>query len=386
MFSPNFMKMIGDFYPKFDWQLRLPAGTMSIISDAAKLETSWLGAMGGLKADLAELTAAQALADSVVGSNRRWLDAAARISVNVEGLFPSPLVPPGVLEALSASQPSLNLSPATIAALGTLTDIPVLQVPAWLDPLVVQSEVFRNAADLASLGRVFDIPAQLFEILTFADLPSLAEVRRHLPANWRSIDVEPEEIEAEVREILEEGIPLAWIPEARVIELLLDADGAGARRQVIMNNHRGILTSCEGLAASISAPRALHYADTLRKCVHAFRDGHAEAAQALASNLMDTVVSNHSKDALNISKGGLTNAKYPATRKRGWRLTLALHSLITVMGSGTHTVKKPTRQYKRNATVHALTRLQYTRINAVLAIMNATAVLACFVRDSPAFD
>lgn len=108
-------------------------------------------------------------------------------------------------------------------------------------------------------------------------------------------------------------------------------------------------------------------------------------SRALPGHL-PAVVGNHSRDALGLALGSLKNASaYTVTRKRGWRFTLALHPLTVVM-SGTHTTKKPTRRYNRNATVHAITRQQYTRVNAVLAIMNATAVLTCFVRDTPAFD
>lgn len=210
--------------------------------------------------------------------------------------------------------------------------------------------------------------------------------RPHLPSNWRGVDAEPDELEADVRAILEEGIPLAWVPEARVIERLLAAPDAASRRRVISNNHKGILTSCERLSSRLPHKQALVYGDMIRKAINALRDGHVEAAQSLATNVLDSLLTQHSQDALEVSLGTVKNASsYERFRKQGWRLTLAIRPVTTVM-NGSYTVGDRPTGYRRNATAHAITRHQYNRINAVLAIMNATAVLTCFVRDTPAFD
>ncbi|PKI91152.1 hypothetical protein CW368_07790 [Actinomycetales bacterium SN12] len=208
----------------------------------------------------------------------------------------------------------------------------------------------------------------------------------HLPSNWRRVETEPDDLEDEVRVILEEGIPLAWVPSARVIELLLAAPDASSRRRVISNNHKGILTGCERLVSRLPQKRALLYGDMIRKAVNALRDEHVEAAQSLATNVLDTLLTQHSKDALDVPIGVVTNAaSYKKFRKQSWRLTLAVHPATTVM-SGRYGVDDRPSGYRRNATAHAITRHQYNRINAVLAVMNATSVLTCFVRDTPAFD
>ncbi len=208
----------------------------------------------------------------------------------------------------------------------------------------------------------------------------------HLPSNWRQVEIEPDDLEDEVRGILEEGIPLAWVPSARVIELLLAAPDSSTRRRVISSNHKGILTGCERLVSRLPQKRALLYGDMIRKAINALRDGHVEAAQSLATNVLDTILTQHSRDALKVSLGAVKNASsYERFRKQGWRLALAIHPVTTVM-NGSYTVGDRPAGYRRNATAHAITRHQYNRINAVLAIMNATSVLTCFVRDTPAFD
>lgn len=210
--------------------------------------------------------------------------------------------------------------------------------------------------------------------------------RSHLPSNWRRVGIEPDDLEDEVRAILEEGIPLAWVPSARVIELLLAAPDASSRRRIISNNHKGILTGCEQLVARLPQKRALIYGDMVRKAINALRDGHVEAAQSLATNVLDTLITQHSRDALETAPGVVTNvSSYKKVRKQSWRLTLAVHPVTTIM-SGRYTLDDRPDGYRRNATAHAITRHQYNRINAVLSVMNATSLLTCFVRDTPAFD
>ena len=210
--------------------------------------------------------------------------------------------------------------------------------------------------------------------------------RTHLPSNWREVDLEPDDLEEEVRAILEEGIPLAWVPSGRVIELLLAAPDAPSRRRVITNNHKGILSDCERVVSRLAVKRALFYVDMIRKAIRALRDGHVEAAQSLATNVLDTLVNHHTKDALGVPVGVATNASsYKKFKRQSWRLTLAVHPVTTIM-SGRFTVEDRPDGYRRNATAHAITKHQYNRINAVLAIMNATSLLTCYVRDTPAFD
>lgn|GEM_PF-2015238 len=243
-------------------------------------------------------------------------------------------------------------------------------------------------AQLTSLKGFTGLPASLLGDLSWISelTKGLKLGRPHLPWNWRGVETEPDELEDEVRAILEEGIPLAWVPSARVIELLLAAPDASSRRRVISNNHKGILTSCERLVSRLPQKRALLYGDMIRKAINALRDGHVEAAQSLATNVLDTLVTQHSKAALQAPLGVVTNvASYKKFRNRSWRLTLAVHPVTTIM-SGRYTVDDRPDGYRRNATAHAITRHQYNRINAVVAIMNATSLLTCFVRDTPAFD
>lgn len=355
------------------------------------------------------------------------------VSENLKSVLGSVRMPSYVLDSalLSAASAALRASSLT-GPLGFKGILGSMQTPSYLSDPILKSAVSK-ALEVSSLSTglsdmlrgtsMFDaktiglagmgfptslfapmqsiVDAQLTSLKGFTglqasllgDLSWISELtkglklgRPHLPSNWRGVETEPDELEDEVRAILEEGIPLAWVPSARVIELLLAAPDASSRRRIISNNHKGIVTSCERLVSRLAQKRALLYGDMIRKAINALRDGHVEAAQSLATNVLDTLVTQHSKAALQAPLGVVTNvASYKKFRKRSWRLTLAVHPVTTIM-SGRYTVDDRPDGYRRNATAHAITRHQYNRINAVLAIMNATSLLTCFVRDTPAFD
>ncbi|MBG9887357.1 MULTISPECIES: hypothetical protein [Bacteria] len=258
------------------------------------------------------------------------------------------------------------------------------QIERVLEPLssLVAAAILPTGSALAELYKQVIGDQSWFASLA----ESVRRGRLHLPPNWRGVVAGPGDSEDSVRQVLEEGIPLAWVPSARVIERLLQAPDAPSRRRIIADNHRGILSDCENVVGRLPHRRALFYVDMLHKAIGAVRDGHIEAGQALATNVLDTVCRHHMRDALDMSFGGAKNVStYERHRKKGWRIVLAVHSLSTVMSGSYKPADRPTG-YRRNATSHTITRHQYNRINAVLAIMNATAVLTCFARDTPAFD
>ena len=224
-------------------------------------------------------------------------------------------------------------------------------------------------------------------VLDFDSEPLIRALKlRRVPENWLDVDVDADDAQDAIHSVLDDGIPLGWVPSGRAVQLLLDASDARARRRVISNNYRGILADCERVCATLPAPRALFLADKIRRSIAALRGGHGEAAQALATNVLDTLVEQHSRGALGVGSGALTNPSYQVNLSRkGWRLALSLRPLATVM-SGKYGLDHREPGFRRNATTHAVTRHQYNRINSVIAIMLATSVLACFVRDTSAFD
>ncbi len=209
---------------------------------------------------------------------------------------------------------------------------------------------------------------------------------RHAPPNWLDVELDPQAAEADVRGVLDDGIPLGWVPSAAIVQRLLDAPDQAGRRRVISNNWRGILNDCDAVAEGLPSPSAFFLADMIRAAIRAIRDGHAEAGQALATNVLDTTVSQFTVAELSINKGVILN---PDRKEwlvgHGWRIALSLLAVQATM-AGKFGLDHRGSAFHRNVTSHAATRRQYNRINAVIAVMLATSTLACYVRDTSAFD
>ncbi|MBB2975126.1 hypothetical protein FHX49_000667 [Microbacterium endophyticum] len=378
--STQAMNSIMRSMPKTDLGFTLSPTTKKLLDEVQNFNkllpdtesfTSTFRGMTGLEGILGDAAASSILSNSVLSTS--FFD-----SVNMPAIAS---ISEDTLSMLKGVE-SLGITSTSSA----LAD--ALPTQTIMNSLLRPMESLISAQQLASLDVLGRLNTGFLGDLSWiTDLTKGLELdKQHLPPNWRAVGLEPDDIEDDVRAILEEGIPLAWVPSGRVIEMLLAAPGAPARRRIISNNHRGILTHCERVIGRLPRGRALFYVDMIRKAILALRDGHVEASQALATNVLDTLVNQHTKDAFDVKPGVLTNpSSYPKFKKQSWRLTLAVHPATTVM-RGWFTLDDRPGGYRRNATSHAITRHQYNRINAVLAIMNATSLLICFARDTPAFD
>jgi hypothetical protein len=247
-----------------------------------------------------------------------------------------------------------------------------------------QIESMMPAFKLPDLGSLIQLPPFIFDF-DFSGFADALKLRRVTP-NWLDVAADPDAIEAQIHAVLADGIPLGWVPGATVIDKLLQAADGSARRRVISNNWRGILNDCEVVAGALPSRRALFLADMIRRAIAALRDRHTEAAQALATNVLDTVISQFRVPNLNLDKGTILN---PDQRKKlaahGWRFAFSLLPAHATM-TGKYGVGHRGTAFHRNVTAHAATRRQYNRINAVIAIMLASSVLACAVTDTSTFD
>jgi len=176
------------------------------------------------------------------------------------------------------------------------------------------------------------------------------------------------------------------VPDALVIQRLLGAPDRATRRRVLGNNWKGILNLCERVVEELPQPRAFFLADMTRTAIRAIRDGHPEAGQALATNVLDTTVSQYSAPELQLNKGSILDPeRQDWLIGHGWRIGLSLVAVNASM-AGKYGLDHRGTAFHRNVTAHAANRRQYNRINAVIAVMLATSTLACYVRDTSAFD
>ena len=111
--------------------------------------------------------------------------------------------------------------------------------------------------------------------------------RRYFPPNWKGATYKDQKME---QLLLDEGFALAYVPTAEILDALLDTRSVDERRKVVLQKSEDIARACSELLSSLDNPR-LQENVSFAKCITAaFLAGHVEAAQALAANLIDTML------------------------------------------------------------------------------------------------
>lgn len=208
----------------------------------------------------------------------------------------------------------------------------------------------------------------------FADL--IATVRSALdsmlPPNWRGDDVHlPKNLESL---LLDEGLPLAWVPPTGVLIKVFAAETAGERRRILGSNWRTIVTACQAELDGIENVDLKEYVDFAAEAADALADGRSKASQALSANLLDTILrrsfSTDSREAITIQTERPNIDDYPL------RLAIVIGGIW-----GSHGEYRPhrgdaiPRRYSRHASAHGVSRHQYSRVNAVIALMHVVGLL-----------
>ncbi|WP_405789305.1 hypothetical protein OG753_18930 [Streptomyces sp. NBC_00029] len=100
--------------------------------------------------------------------------------------------------------------------------------------------------------------------------------------------------------LVDEGIPLMWVPGPGTVQAFLDAADAAARRRLIGQRWKGITNYCEGVLDAVKHPDLQAARSFALDVVNALRDGHTSAAQALAANLLDSILQRDLSQALRV--------------------------------------------------------------------------------------
>lgn len=207
-------------------------------------------------------------------------------------------------------------------------------------------------------------------------LPSISELRRaQYPANIADADVE---IDFELFEeiMIEEGLPLAWVPSASTIEALMAADSRATRRRIVGNRWRGIIGDCEERLTSLTSIEAVKFAQFALSAIRALRGGHASSAQALAATTLDSILQQVMSRS---ERRAITGQTRPSADDYSARQYFAFTQIWAI-----HRPFFPDRgdslpaSFSRHGAVHGVSRRQYSRVNTVIALAHLTSLL-CYV-------
>jgi hypothetical protein len=199
--------------------------------------------------------------------------------------------------------------------------------------------------------------------------------RRLLPSNWEEVKIPNVELLETI--LLDEGIPLAWVPSQDVLIAILDAPDGAARRRIIGSRWRRIVSDCETSLAEVGSQDLQRHCVFASDIIHALRDGHHTAAQALAANLLDSVIRQNVDLTL---KKTVT-----ATGNKRIRMDLDDYRMKTAFTMAPiwrayeeywESKGDPIpRMFGRHPSAHAVSRTQYSRVNAVIGLMLVTSLL-----------
>jgi hypothetical protein len=191
-----------------------------------------------------------------------------------------------------------------------------------------------------------------------------------LPPNWRGV----RKLSHLETLLLDEGLALAWVPPTDILNALLSASSKQERRRILGRRWKRVVAACRESIESASADDLAQYRGFALNVVKMLEDGHPEGAQALAANLLDTML----RETLD----GPSHKEVTNQRNRLSIDDLPMRAAMVFGGIwGSHTEfwqsrgDSIPREFTRHGSAHAVSRIQYSRINAVIALMHVTAYI-----------
>lgn len=214
----------------------------------------------------------------------------------------------------------------------------------------------------------------------FAQL--LATVRRafesSLPPNWPTDGaLIPAVLEAL---LLDEGLALAWVPPEPIVRRLFDAGSPAERRQIIGRRWKSIGAACVAELDQVDEPRLAGHVRFAQKAATSLLAGAPEPSQALSANLLDSILRAEFDESSRVEITGqkvrLDIEEYPL------RVAIVLAGIWGSHGQF-HSSNGDAipRRYTRHGSAHGVSGRQYSRVNAVIALMHVVALLRLLDTD-----
>jgi hypothetical protein len=177
--------------------------------------------------------------------------------------------------------------------------------------------------------------------------------------------------------LLDEGIPLAWVPASNSLQAIFDAPDAAARRRMLGRRWQRIAHDCEAAIDEVTHPELRIHTPFATDIADALHAGHAAAGQALAANLLDSILRrNFDKDsfrAVTTNKKGESKFDLDA---HGVRVAFTLAPIWRAyLEYWEHRGDPIPRSFGRHPSAHAVSRTQHSRINAVIGLMLVASLL-----------
>lgn len=185
---------------------------------------------------------------------------------------------------------------------------------------------------------------------------------------------------------LNDGIPLAYVPPAEIVTKILAAPSPADRRQVLVDETAAITDACRVIVVAPKVTGAFpEYSPLAQAAVHALAEGHHQGAQALAVNVTESFVRQWIAEKYHKVKNHVLEAD-PAKADpdepwipRRLRLEMMILPLLRFYTDWFPNRGTPApAELSRHVTAHQATAEHYTHVNALIAVMLMTSLLAGF--------
>ncbi len=231
---------------------------------------------------------------------------------------------------------------------------------------VISSQILAGLSDLAARS--------------FA--PVFSRLAEAVPENWRDI---PYPCLDAALHLMNDGIPLIWVPRSSVVAQLMQASGAAGRAEVLAQARRDVADDCSAVLADITAPHLAPLAVMAAEAVRTLRDGYCAGAQALATSVFDTWLRLMVRRSILFDPPPKRIGFYPNVVRQiepvsgdlpvvHLRAAGALAPVLLALARFFPGDEALTH-FARHATVHAAIPEHYTDANAVVAVMLMTSAL-----------
>lgn len=176
--------------------------------------------------------------------------------------------------------------------------------------------------------------------------------------------------------LLKEGLPLAWVPPSSVFVRLVAAKSESDRRRIIGGSSVTIIRHCRLILVDLKAADTTELAKFALFAADAIEAGHWQAGQSLASNVLDTTLrSNFTVQELQRITNRNKTPKFELD-EHVFRDAIVLGGIWGAYGPYWADKGDPIPStFSRHASTHAVSKRQYSKRNALIALMHATALL-----------
>lgn len=214
----------------------------------------------------------------------------------------------------------------------------------------------------------------------------LAKIKiRFYPDNLEAIDgLAFEDVEAVV---MLDGIALYGVPRTEIAQKLVRAETTAERRNILGRRWKAIASDCRGSLEACTSASVASYVKFCLRAVDALEAGHVEAAQTLAASTLDTVVTGY----FGKQRYDLTPNKKTTTASEYEKFTLREFIAFAPLWQAYQKYRTEEgdpipHTFSRHASVHGVSTKQFSRRNAVRAVLFLSSLLVFLDEEASAME